>query len=115
MDFSVAGILMLDGVTNGAVYALLALALVLVFAVTRVIFIPQGEFVTYGALTLASLQLGKLPGTAWLLLGAGLAVAAVELVQALRLGVTRRIPAIVFKYVIIPAALLWLAWWGAPQ
>ena len=32
---------------------LLALAIVLVFAVTRVIFIPQGEFVAYGALTLA--------------------------------------------------------------
>jgi len=34
-------------------------SLVLVFAVTRVIFIPQGEFVTYGALTLASLQLAN--------------------------------------------------------
>ena len=64
MDFSIAGILMLDGVTNGAVYALLALATVLVFAVTRVIFIPQGEFVAYGALTLALLQLGKVPGHA---------------------------------------------------
>ena len=71
MDFSTAGILLLDGVTNGAVYALLALATVLVFAVTRVIFIPQGEFVAYGALTLALLQLGKVPGTIWLLLGAG--------------------------------------------
>ena len=67
MDLSIAGILGLDGVTNGAVYALLALALVLVFAVTRVIFIPQGEFVAYGALTLAMLQLGKVPGTVWLL------------------------------------------------
>ena len=56
MDVSIAGILMLDGVTNGAVYALLALATVLVFAVTRVIFIPQGEFVAFGALTLALLQ-----------------------------------------------------------
>ena len=56
MDFSIASILTLDGVTNGAIYALLALATVLVFAVTRVIFIPQGEFVAYGALTLALLQ-----------------------------------------------------------
>ena len=52
MDLSIAGILALDGLTNGAVYALLALATVLVFAVTRVIFIPQGEFVAFGALTL---------------------------------------------------------------
>ena len=68
MDFSIASILMLDGVTNGAVYALLGLATVLVFTVTRVIFIPQGEFVAYGALTLAMLQTGKVPGTVWLLL-----------------------------------------------
>jgi len=78
MDFSIASILTLDGVTNGAIYALLALATVLVFAVTRVIFIPQGEFVAYGALTLAIIQAGNapgsflqrngdLPGTVWLL------------------------------------------------
>ena len=68
MDFSIAGILLVDGLTNGAIYALLGLATVLVFTVTRVIFIPQGEFVTYGALTLAILQTGKVPGTVWLLL-----------------------------------------------
>jgi branched-chain amino acid transport system permease protein len=68
MDLSIAGILLVDGLTNGAIYALLGLATVLVFAVTRVIFIPQGEFVTYGALTLAILQTGKVPGTIWLLL-----------------------------------------------
>jgi branched-subunit amino acid ABC-type transport system permease component len=55
------------------------LALVLVFAVTRVIFIPQGEFVAFGALTLASFQAGKVPGTLWLLIGAGVAVAVVDL------------------------------------
>ena len=41
MDFQIAMLLGQDGITNGAIYALLALALVLVFAVTRVIFIPQ--------------------------------------------------------------------------
>ena len=68
MDYSTASILLLDGVTNGAIYALLGLATVLVFTVPRVIFIPQGEFVAYGALTLAILQTGKVPGTVWLLL-----------------------------------------------
>lgn len=101
--------------TNGAIYVLLALALVLVFAVTRVIFIPQGEFVAYGALTLASLQLGKLPGTAWLLVGAGAAVAVVELVQAQRLGAPERIPAIIFRYLLVPVSLLVLAWWCSQQ
>ena len=60
--------LLQDGITNGAIYALLGLALVLVFAVTRVILIPQGEFVTYGALTYASLSSGQMPGTARLAL-----------------------------------------------
>ena len=68
MDATIASILLLDGLTNGAIYALLGLATVLVFTVTRVIFIPQGEFVAYGALTLAILQTGKVPGTVWLLL-----------------------------------------------
>ncbi len=53
MDLQILLLLGQDGITNGAIYALLALALVLVFAVTRVIFIPQGEFVAFGALTLA--------------------------------------------------------------
>ncbi len=68
MDFSIASILSLDGLTNGAIYALLGVGIVLVFTVTRVIFIPQGEFVAYGALTLAIFQTGQIPGTVWLLL-----------------------------------------------
>jgi branched-chain amino acid transport system permease protein len=84
MNFDIALLLAQDGITNGAIYALLALALVLAFAVTRVIFIPQGEFVAYGALTLVALQAGKLPGTIWLLLGAGALVGLLEAVTALR-------------------------------
>ncbi len=64
MDASIAALLAQDGITNGAIYALLALALVLVFTVTRIVWIPAGEFVAWGTLTLASLQLGKAPGTA---------------------------------------------------
>lgn len=69
---------------NGAIYALLGLALVLVFVVTRVIFIPQGEFVTYGALSLAFIVNGKVPGTTSLLLLAGALVFIVELINAFR-------------------------------
>jgi branched-chain amino acid transport system permease protein len=76
MDFTIASILALDGVTNGAIYALVAIALVLVFAVTRIVFIPQGEYVAFGALTMALFQEGRVPGTVWLLLlMAGLATA----------------------------------------
>ena len=71
MDASIFALLAQDGITNGAIYALLALALVLVFAVTRIIFIPQGEFLAWGALTMAALEAGQYPGTVWLLVGAG--------------------------------------------
>ena len=68
MDATIAALLTQDGLTNGSIYCLLALALVLVFAVTRVIFVPQGEFVVFSALTLAAFEQNKLPGTVWLLL-----------------------------------------------
>ena len=71
-----------DGITNGAIYALLGLALVLVFAVTRVILIPQGEFVTYGALTYASLSAGQMPGTARLAVAMGIVAFGLDLFAA---------------------------------
>jgi branched-chain amino acid transport system permease protein len=73
MDLSILLILIQDGIVNGAIYALLALSLVLVFAVTRVILIPQGEFVAFAALTYAALDQGQLPGSLYLLGGLGAA------------------------------------------
>lgn len=84
MDAQIALILTQDGLVNGAVYALLALALVLVFAVTRIIFIPQGEFVAYGALTMAAFEATRFPPTIYALLILALAVTVVELIQAHR-------------------------------
>ena len=107
MDFQIALLLGQDGLTNGAIYALLALALVLVFAVTRVIFIPQGEFVAYGALTLAALQAGKVPATLWLVLALGTAVMVLDCAQALRHGSSRRLPRIIAVNLAAPL-LLWL-------
>ena len=71
MDGTILLFLLQDGITNGAIYALLGISLVLVFAVTKVIFIPQGEFVAFGALTYAALEGGRMPGTAWLLFAIG--------------------------------------------
>ena len=82
MDVSIFALLAQDGITNGAIYALLALALVLVFTVTRIIFIPQGEFLAWGALTMALLEAGQKPGTVWLLLGAGVLTFIADVVQA---------------------------------
>src|SRR5882757_6456717 len=107
MDLSIASILMLDGATNGAIYALLALATVLIFAITRVIFIPQGEFVAYGALTLALLQLGKVPGTVYLLVVLALLAALLDLVAGLRRGIPfNSVLLRALRSLILPAVVL---------
>jgi branched-chain amino acid transport system permease protein len=116
MDLSIAGILALDGATNGAVYALLALATVLVFAVTRVIFIPQGEFVAFGALTLALLQLGQVPGTVWFLLALAGAVAIADLANGLRHHRSgARIALRLLRTLAYPVAIALVTMWAAPQ
>ncbi len=79
MDWFVFLALLQDGITTGAIYLLLAIGLLIVFSVTRVIFVPQGDLLAFGALTAAALQSGQVPGTLWLLDGAS----AVALVASL--------------------------------
>src|SRR6476646_293976 len=114
MDLSIAAFLTQDGVTNGAIYALLALALVLVFTVTRIIWIPSGEFVAYATLTLAGLQLGKPPGTIGLLVGVAIVAAAVETIATARRGEWRRLPRRLAAWLGIPLAVAAIVWWAAP-
>ncbi|WP_211463837.1 branched-chain amino acid ABC transporter permease [Collimonas silvisoli] len=118
MDLSIAAILAQDGITSGAVYALLALALVLVFSVTRVIFIPQGEFVAFGALTLAAIQADKFPLSATLLVVLGILSfiqeaatvvfghnASGDSLRARRLGLA------LLKFVLLPLAIYGVTRW----
>jgi branched-chain amino acid transport system permease protein len=114
MTFSIAALLTQDGVTNGSIYALLALALVLVFTVTRVIFIPSGEFVTWGTLTLAGLQLGKPPGTVGLLAGLALIAGAMECYAALRQHELPRLPRRLALYLVLPLAIAGVVYGVAP-
>ncbi len=90
MDSQIALLLGQDGLTSGAIYALLALSLVLVFSITRVLLVPQGEFVTFGAMAMAGMQAGKPAALAWLLLGLAALRLALMLPGALR---RRRLPA----------------------
>ena len=102
-----------DGITNGAIYALLGLALVLVFAVTRVILIPQGEFVTYGALTYASLSSGQMPGTAKLAVAMGIAAFAFDLYVARKALHWQRLVRSLALNVVLPALVLGATYWAA--
>ena len=68
MTPEIALLLVQDGISTGAIYVLVGLGIVLIFLVTRVIFVPFGDVVGYAALTLAALQMKQLPGTVWLVL-----------------------------------------------
>ena len=115
MDLTIAALLTKDGITNGAIYALLALALVLVFTVTRIIWVPAGEFVAWGTLTLAGLQLGKSPGTVGLLLGMAIVAGAMETWQSVRAGEAHRLPRRLLVWTGTPIAIAALIWWLAPM
>lgn len=105
MDFQTILILAQDGLTNGAIYILIALALILVYGTTRIIFVPQGEFVSFGALTLASLQLGVMPGTVWLLLLLACVAAIMETVRLLSAGAGRELPGVLSITLLPPIAI----------
>lgn len=89
MNFQIATLLGQDGLTNGAIYALLALSILLVFTVTRILLIPLGEFVTFGALTMAAMQMGKTPKLEWLLLGLVVIDCALDLYQQIKHRIDR--------------------------
>ncbi|MEI6306297.1 MAG: branched-chain amino acid ABC transporter permease [Deltaproteobacteria bacterium] len=114
MDFPTVIILLQDALTNCAIYMLLAMALILVFGVTRVIFVPQGEFVSYGALTLSSLQLGVMPGTVWLLLILAFVASAMETFRLFSEGTLRKLPLVLVKTLVPSLAIALLVKFCVP-
>lgn len=114
MDADILLILAQDGIINGAIYALLALALVLVFTVTRVILIPAGEIVAYAALTYAALAEGRVPGSLWLLDALGAAACAAGL-WAARHGLRGAVlAALAIETLAVPALVTALVLWIGP-
>ncbi len=109
MDSTILLFLLQDGITSGAIYALLGLALVLVFAVTRVILIPQGEFVTFGALTYAVLATGKVPGTTLLALGMGVVAFAFDMIAGRNTMNARKFIRSLALNIVLPLAIWGLA------
>lgn len=107
MNTTILLFLLQDGITNGAIYALLGLALVLVFAVTRVILIPQGEFITYGALTYAGLSAGQVPGTVRLAVAMGAIAFVFDLFAARKALRAKRVLRALIIDIAIPLAI-----WG---
>lgn len=115
MTWDVALILGIDGLANGAVYLLAGLGLVLIFSVTRVVFVPFGDVAAFSALSLAAFEAGRMPPTVGLVLTLAAITVAVEVVQALRRGEAARIPRAVLGWGVLPALPCLLAWGVAGQ
>jgi branched-chain amino acid transport system permease protein len=112
MTLEIILLLAQDGISTGALYVLVALGIVLIFLVTRVIFVPFGDVVGYSALTVAALQLQQMPGTVWLVLTLAALATAMETYALVRRGEMRRLPKALLLYAVLPAiptALVWLA------
>jgi branched-subunit amino acid ABC-type transport system permease component len=107
----IALILGIDGLATGSIYVLVGLGLVLIFSVTRIVFVPFGDIVAFSALTLASLQLGRTPGTVYLVACLAFVACVIVSIQHWRRGQPRRIGKGVLGYGVlplIPAAIAWL-------
>jgi branched-chain amino acid transport system permease protein len=106
MDLFVFLALLQDGITTGAIYLLLAIGLLIVFSVTRVIFVPQGDLLAFGTLTVAALQSGQVPGTLWLLDGLSALALVASLLQGQRAALRGVLAWGVYPLVVTVAALL---------
>jgi len=112
MSWDIAAILTTDGLANGAVYLLAGLGLVLVFSVTRVVFVPFGDVAAFAALSLAAFETGRTPPTIGLVATLAALAAATEVASLVRRGETKRIGSALALWgalPLVPCALAWLA------
>ena len=114
MTSDIAAILAIDGIATGAIYVLVAVGTVLIFTVTRVMFIPFGDIAAFTALTLAALETGHLPGTIGLVLVLAVLASLVEAWSLARAGRARRIPKALVFYLLLPLAIVVLVRLAVP-
>ena len=114
MTANIALLLVQDGLANGLIYALLTLVILLVFLVTRILWVAAGDFLVMGAISFTMLRQGLVPGTVWVVLGFGLLAAAAEVLRA---ALTRRWRGVlrpVLGCLVPPALSVPLVLWLAP-
>jgi branched-chain amino acid transport system permease protein len=113
MTWDVALILAIDGIANGAVYLLAGIGLVLIFSVTRVVFVPFGDIAAFAALTLAAFETDRLPPTIAMVAVLAVLAVLVEVGSLARRGEYARIPRAVAFWGFLPAIPCALAWMAA--
>ena len=113
MTTEIAIILLLDGIANGAIYLLAGLGLVLIFSVTRVVFVPFGDITAFCVLSIAAFELGRVPGTIWLVAILAAVATSVDAVGHFRSGEHAKIPRSILMYGLLPLVPCVLAWFAA--
>jgi branched-chain amino acid transport system permease protein len=112
VTWDIAAILGMDGLANGAVYLLAGLGLVLVFSVTRVVFVPFGDVAAFAALSLAAFETGRTPPTIGLVATLAVLAVATEVGSLVRGGQAAKVPRALLLWGVlplVPCALAWLA------
>ena len=110
MTWDVALILGIDGLANGAVYLLAGLGLVLIFSVTRVVFVPFGDVAAFAALSLAAFETGRTPATIGMVLTLAALAVIVEVGSLVRQREYTRIPRALLGWGLLPALPCLAAW-----
>ncbi|MFV0284324.1 MAG: branched-chain amino acid ABC transporter permease [Castellaniella sp.] len=110
MTWDIVLILGIDGLANGAIYLLAGLGLVLVFSVTRVVFVPFGDIAAFAALSLAAFEAGRVPPTIGLVVFLTIAALLTELASLVRKGEGRRMPRALLMWGVLPLIPCLIAW-----
>src|SRR5438309_11703431 len=109
MTSDIAAILGIDGIATGAVYPLVAIGTVLIFTVTRVIFIPFGDIAAFTALTLAALDAKQFPGTGGLVVILACLATLMEVFSLVRARDFRAVPRALVFHLALPLIVVGIA------
>jgi len=110
VTWDVALILIADGLANGSVYLLAGLGLVLIFSVTRVVFVPFGDIAAFAALSLAAFQNDRLPPVIGMVVVLAALALLTEVGSLLRRGEGRLVPKALLLWGVLPLLPCVLAW-----
>ena len=110
MTWDVALILVTDGLANGAIYLLAGLGLVLIFSVTRVVFIPFGDIAAFAALSLAAMEGDRVPPTIGMVAVMVVLALLTEIGSLARRREARRIPKALLTWGLLPLLPCLFAW-----
>ena len=112
MDSTIAMILLADGLAWSAIYLIIGLGLVLIFSVTRVIFVPFGSIAVFSALSLGAMELGRLPAAIYLIGLFTVVALLMELRGLWRQRKWRRLPRTLLCWLVLPLLPCLLAAWA---